>query len=51
MYVFGKKDVDISHCVEESLQNLPEALEVTLKHDVAYSHVAGKRLYSQRPAL
>ncbi|KAF8918751.1 putative diphthamide synthesis protein-domain-containing protein [Mucidula mucida] len=40
MYVFGKKDVDISHCVEESLQNLPEALEMTLKHDVAYSHVA-----------
>ncbi|KAF9031679.1 diphthamide biosynthesis protein, partial [Hymenopellis radicata] len=40
MFVFGKKYVDISHCAEESLQHLPEASEVTLEHDVAYSHAA-----------
>ena len=47
IYVFGKKAVDVEHCVTEFSRSLQEASAETLmkavlfKHEVAYSHKAG----------
>lgn len=47
IYVFGRKPLDVAHCVEESVNLLVNApLEtqrrtVLLRHDVAYTSIAG----------
>ncbi|KAI0710920.1 diphthamide biosynthesis protein [Earliella scabrosa] len=46
IYVFGKKPIDVDHCVDQFIDavtkqsNLTEKTIITLKHDVGYAHQA-----------
>ncbi|KAF8630567.1 hypothetical protein AX17_005379 [Amanita inopinata Kibby_2008] len=60
IYVFGKKKVDIGHCVDELVQTLrsitpPETREINgpilLRHDVAFTHPADEIVENLRHAL
>ena len=46
IYVFGKKEVDVDDAADQLLQVLKTAGElperVIFRHDVAYTHLAGK---------
>jgi hypothetical protein len=50
IYVFGQKPIDIYHCVQQfvsilnmsSAEHETEKRAILLRHDVAYTHLAGE---------
>ncbi|EPQ53261.1 diphthamide biosynthesis protein [Gloeophyllum trabeum ATCC 11539] len=54
IYVFGKKTLDVEDCVSklaECISSKDQPKRVVLRHDVAYSHVAGHVINRLRGAL